>query len=149
MNNPLKYTDCSGYSWFKKKWKQIVTSVVALVVTATSGLASGWVGAISDTLSRSMGATSAALNDGNSSSILKSATLGALVGATAGSFYTAGSVSAVINNQALRYASKTVLGVFGGGGGLRSVVTGAKFGLGFASSAFVAMSSPYRRYCQR
>jgi RHS repeat-associated protein len=62
MNNPMRFTDPSGYSWFgdlfksigkffkkkirwvKKNWKTVVTVVVAVVlIVVTYGAATGWV----------------------------------------------------------------------------------------------------------
>ena len=53
-NNPLKYTDPSGHSWWtkatswvKKNWKTIVTVIVAIVVTViTAGLAAPLIGTL-------------------------------------------------------------------------------------------------------
>src|SRR5690606_37568243 len=44
LNNPLSYTDPSGYSWISKQWKKWGKIVVAAVsVVVTYGAASGWV----------------------------------------------------------------------------------------------------------
>ena len=36
LNNPLSLFDPSGYSWFSKNWKSLVTAIVGIVVTVVT-----------------------------------------------------------------------------------------------------------------
>jgi len=105
-NNPLKYTDPSGYSWwskhvtknFSKYWKVIVVIVIAVLVAWGVGLLltgplgmvmTGWsavaVGAISGAAGGfAGGVTGSLLNGGSFSDALKAGLEGAAWGAVAG-----------------------------------------------------------------
>lgn len=78
LNNPLKYTDPSGYTWgiFKKSWwekngRQVIATAASIVVTAavtvlTGGniVAAGWAGGFVGGLINSKGDIVQALNGG-------------------------------------------------------------------------------------
>jgi RHS repeat-associated protein len=98
MNNPLMYTDPSGYSWFGDHWKAIVTIGVAIAVSvATAGLLSPAIGvaiqagSINAMVSSAAfcgltggfagGVVGAALNGGNFSQCLGAGMFGAFNGA--------------------------------------------------------------------
>jgi len=107
LNNPLSYTDPSGY-FFKKLWKGIkkfASIIVAAVISFYCPTCAGWaIGMIS-------GAAGAALNGGN---ILQGALLGAFTGGLGGPM---NSVASFITNGLV--------------GGIASKVSGGKFSHGF------------------
>ena len=133
LNNPLSYTDPSGY-FFSKLWKKIKPFVSVIVgaalVYATGGTASwfvsSWYG--SATLGAIAGASGAAANGGN---IIK----GALVGAfSAAAFYGVGQA----------FDPGTFGNVIGNGavGGILSDLQGGNFGHGFFAAGFAAALKP-------
>jgi len=110
INNPLSYTDPTGYFFMKKLWNKIrpfVGVIVAVVINAyCKGCALELIGAWA-------GAAGAAANGGN---VIQGFVLGA---------FTAG--MGTVNNFAAAFA-----------GGFASVVQGGKFGRGFASAGLGA-----------
>ena len=38
LNNPFRYTDPSGYSWWAENWKPVVTTVSSIIVTGVVGI---------------------------------------------------------------------------------------------------------------
>lgn len=124
LNNPLSYTDPSGY-FFSKLWKEIkpfVGAIAGIVVAAycPACTASFWAAAGTGA---AIGAGSAAINGGN---ILKGALIGAFSGAAfqqIGAHFTG----------ALEGGLGHVL-AHGITGGVTSVLRGGKFGHGFISA---------------
>lgn len=87
MNNPLSLFDPSGYSWFSKNWKSLVTAVVGVVVSvASAGIGSGLGGAmIAGALGgAAAGLTGALLNGSNIGQVIKSTFTGGFWGAAGG-----------------------------------------------------------------
>ena len=134
MNNPLKYTDPSGYFWKKlkkavsKAWKKIkpfVGVIVGAVLTFYGCLVCGqgmWAAALNGAaIGAIAGAASAAVNGGN---ILKGAGMGALSGAVFGA----------IGGSNLGDTARTFAHAVAGG--TMSVIQGGKFGHGFLSTGF-------------
>ena len=143
MNNPMSYTDPSGY-FVDKLWEEIkpfIGVIIAVVATIICNACSGplWAMAIGAVA----GAAQAAANGGNVFS-------GALIGAfSALVFYGIGSdlgdftsFSEVFANGANlgRYAAKVYLHGFTGG--IMSVAQGGKFGAGFASAGLTQAAAP-------
>jgi RHS repeat-associated protein len=127
LNNPLSYTDPSGYFWNKiKKFAGVI--VGAILIAATNGLASPFVtsfwGAVS--LGGIVGGVGAAVNGGN---ILKGALTGAF---SAAAFYGVGTAFAGGDFGSAGYFSKVA--AHGTVGGVMSVLQGGKFGHGFAAA---------------
>jgi len=124
LNNPLSYTDPSGYL-FKKLWKEIkpfVGAIVAVVGTIVCPACSPMlIGALA-------GAAGAAANGGN---ILKGAVMGAF------SAHTFGAVGQ-------QWAAGTFANVMGNAvaGGLMNSLQGGKFGHGFWAAGFSASFKP-------
>ena len=130
INNPLAYTDPSGFSFFKK----IAGIAVAAVGTALCGPTCGaWgyaaIGAVS-------GAVSASVNGGN---ILQGALIGAV---SAAAFHGIGDAFAgcasctgdFVGSGMNPFAFSGKVFAHGIVGGSRSVLQGGKFGHGFASA---------------
>ena len=120
LNNPLGYTDPSGYGI---KFKQVIGIIVAAIGTYICGPDCGTLGY--SLIGASSGAASAAANDGN---ILQGAVIGAFSGAAfsgvAGADYSSFGA----------YQGVARFGAFGAVGGITSVVSGGKFGHGFLSA---------------
>ncbi|WP_083195907.1 FG-GAP-like repeat-containing protein [Flavobacterium piscis] len=91
LNNPLKYTDFTGESWFSDNWKQLVVMVVVVVVAvvvtyATAGMGSSLaasmiVGAASGFAG---GAVGSALNGNNFGQVMLDGAFGGVKGAVFG-----------------------------------------------------------------
>ena len=120
LNNPLGYTDPSGYGI---KLRQFVGIIVAAIGTYICGPDCGTLGY--SLIGASSGAASAAANDGN---ILQGAVIGAFSGAAfsgvAGADYSSFGA----------YQGVARFGAFGAVGGITSVASGGKFGHGFLSA---------------
>ena len=120
LNNPLGYTDPSGYGI---KFKQVIGIIVAAIGTYICGPDCGTLGY--SLIGASSGAASAAANDGN---ILQGAVIGAFSGAAfsgvAGADYSSFGA----------YQGVARFGAFGAVGGITSVASGGKFGHGFLSA---------------
>ncbi|MCP4989504.1 MAG: hypothetical protein GY928_26660, partial [Colwellia sp.] len=124
INNPLSYTDPTGYNFLKKIWNKIrpfvgiIVAVVASIVCAGT-CAPALIGALA-------GAAGAAANGGN---IIQGAVIGAF---SAGAF---GEVGSTLNGgdfgSAAYFGKVAVHGIVGG---MMSVMQGGKFGHGFASA---------------
>ncbi|HOT15857.1 MAG TPA: RHS repeat-associated core domain-containing protein [Bacteroidales bacterium] len=151
LNNPLSFTDPSGYSWFSracswvgKNWKPIVTAVAAigagvataltigaaspLLVATLSGAAAGFTGGVVGT----------ALNGGSVGQCLGAGIVGGLIGAAAG---LAGGAAGLGASLALNSAT----GISGGvvGGAFSGAVGGAVGGfVGGFGSALANRASP-------
>ncbi len=131
LNNPLSYTDPSGYFFGKlfKALKQFSSVIVgAALVYFTGGTASffvsSWYGAAS--LGAVAGAVGSAANGGN---ILK----GALVGAfSAAAFYGVGSAFGEVATGSFKHIGK--IAAHGVVGGITQVLQNGKFGHGFLSA---------------
>ena len=110
-NNPLKYTDPSGHSWWtkathwvKKNWKSIVKTIVTIAVVAIITFATGGFGGVA--LASSLG-----LAEGG---IAASMVIGAVAGAGAG--FVGGVLGSKLNGASWSSAFKT---------GLRGALVGA------------------------
>lgn len=87
LNNPLSLVDPSGYSWFSKHWKSLLSATVGIVVSVVSaGTASGIGGImIAGALGgASAGLSGALLNGSNIGQIAKSTFTGGLLGCASG-----------------------------------------------------------------
>ncbi|MEE2023263.1 RHS repeat-associated core domain-containing protein [Alkalimonas mucilaginosa] len=125
LNNPLSYTDPSGYIFksIKKHWRTIVAVGLTIVAPWGTGL---WA-------TIATGALSGYIATGS----LK----GALVGAfSAGMFYGIGSAMPGGSFGSGAHLGKTV--AHGVAGGISSVLSGGKFGHGFASAGFAQFGAP-------
>jgi RHS repeat-associated protein len=124
LNNPMSYTDPSGYlfkalgKFVKKHWKTIVQIGIS-VMTAGAGLAWAMAG----------GALSGYVMTGS----LKGALVGAFTGAL---FYGAGDI--IANNGISNVLAKGA--IRGLAGGISSVLSGGKFGHGFAAAGVTSMA---------
>ncbi|MDX3775602.1 RHS repeat-associated core domain-containing protein, partial [Chromatiaceae bacterium AAb-1] len=131
LNNPLSYTDPSGY-FFSKLWKA-VKPIIGVVVVAVVSIycqacgtyfAGSWYGAA--TAGAMAGGINAAANGGN---ILKGALTGAF---SAAAFYGVGSYFNDVSFGSAAYYGKVA--AHGLVGGVMSVLQGGKFGHGFAAA---------------
>ena len=149
LNNPMKYTDPSGYFFkkLKKAWKKAWKAIkpyAGLIVGVVVGVFCGVCGAsiINAALTgAAIGAFSAAINGGN---ILQ----GAITG-----FITGGAAKYIGGMNLSKYSSlgqSAIRGVAHGAvGGAMNVIRGGKFGTGFASSFFTKMvSNPIQGYAE-
>lgn len=87
LNNPLSLYDPSGYSWFSKNWKSLLSASVGIAVTIiSSGIASGVGGAmIAGALGgAAAGLSGALLNGANFGQVTKSTFTGGFWGAVGG-----------------------------------------------------------------
>ncbi|PHR66348.1 MAG: hypothetical protein COA51_01570, partial [Idiomarina sp.] len=145
INNPLSYTDPTGYNFFKKSASAIVG--IALVYftggLAYSWFAASWYGAA--TAGAIAGGIGVAVNGGN---ILKGAVMGAFSGAA---FFGVGSAFGGGEFGSSAYFTK--VGAHGMVGGVMSVLQGGKFGHGFAAAgvtqAFAKAVSGLKTYGKR
>lgn len=137
LNNPMKYTDPSGYFFkklFKSIWK-VFKAVVGIVVAAAvnffcGGCATGILGGL--ILGALAGGVSAAVNGGN---VLQGALLGGLSGALFG-----GIGSFTQSWAGVAGAAGKVL-LHGLAGGTLAVIRGGKFGVGFLSAGFAKFAN--------
>jgi len=137
-NNPLNATDPTGYF----KLKQFAGLIVGAVLTfATGGLGAGafastWYGAA--TIGAVSGAIGAAVNGGN---ILRGALIGGVSGAAfsgAGSLFRGSGALAHLRGGFRYFAQVAVHGTIGG---ITNILTGGKFGHGFATAGFAKFFS--------
>jgi len=127
LNNPLSYTDPSGYFFSKlKKFAGLI--VGAILIVATNGAASPFVTSFwgATGLGAIVGGVGAAVNGGN---ILKGALTGAF---SAAAFYGVGTAFAGGDFGSGAYFAKVA--AHGTVGGVMSVLQGGKFGHGFAAA---------------
>ena len=130
LNNPLSYTDPSGY-FFSKLWKKIkpfIGAIAAVVVSIYCQVcgATMWNAAMTGA---AIGAGSAAINGGN---ILKGALIGAFSGAAfqqIGANFNGAEGSGFFAEGGLGH-----IAAHGIAGGVTSVLQGGKFGHGFLSA---------------
>jgi|GEM_PF-4350769 len=136
LNNPLSYTDPSGY--FFKKLKQFAAVIVgAALIYFTGGAGSwfvaSWYGAA--TAGAIAGAVGAAVNGG---SILKGAAWGAF---SAAAFYGVG--SAFVGDVAFGSGAHMLkTAAHGLVGGVMNTLQGGKFGHGFAAAGVAQFAAP-------
>ena len=134
MNNPLKYTDPSGYFFkklvreVKKAWDDIrpfvgiiVGAILASYGCVVCGQGFWWEVANGAAIGAITGASSAAANGGN---IIR----GALTGGLSGAMF--GGIGAYDFDDTARIFAHAVAG------GTMSVIQGGKFGVGFLSAGF-------------
>ena len=121
MNNPLTYTDPSGYSIFsgvrkfvKKYWRTIASIVIAVYLPYASFM-TGWTTAAS-------GALTGFVAGGVATGSLRGAVVGALTGAAFGGLHGIEGAEGLIGHAFT--------------GGVGSVLNGGKFGHGFFSAGF-------------
>ncbi|GIX34231.1 MAG: hypothetical protein KatS3mg126_0010 [Lysobacteraceae bacterium] len=133
LNNPLSFTDPSGYSFFRKYWRQIVAVVVSYVsYGAASSWASGW--AASATV---QGAVSGAVSGLVGGAVASGSVKGGVQGAFSG---------AVLGGIGGHYGGRVTVGrvaASGLAGGVLADLQGGKFGHGFLSAGVAAASGPY------
>jgi RHS repeat-associated protein len=133
LNNPLSFTDPSGYSFVKKYWRQIVAIVVSYVTYgAASNWAAGWA-ASATTQGAFAGAVSGFAGGAISSGSLK----GGLQGAFSG---------AVFGGIGGHYGNRVTAGrvaASGAAGGVLAELQGGKFGHGFVSAGLATAAAPY------
>ncbi len=154
LNNPLSLVDPSGYSWFSRNWKSLVSAVVGITVTIVSLGSATSVGAImiSGALGgASSGLTGALLNGANIGQIVKSTLTGGLWGA-AGGFLAAGSGGGAFLERLFKhsFSQAWLEGIRGGNikhgfiSGLASAAGGSaigKYGSGLSVAGKVAANA--------
>ena len=150
LNNPLIFNDFTGESfwrsvgrWFKKNWKQVVTTVAAIAVTVAVtvltagtatpfviGLYAGGAGGLTS------GILGTALNGGSLTDILINGALGAATGALfggVGSYAASFAPAGIVNGALYGAASNAALGGLAdlamGGDGVRGALWGGAIGL--------------------
>jgi RHS repeat-associated protein len=131
LNNPLSYTDPSGYNFIKKYWRVIVAAVVTYV---TAGAAGGWaaswgfgaVGTMGNAIAAGAmtGFIGGAVATGSLKGALTGAFTGAVFGAIGGQIHGAEGTSSAWSTGEQMFAHASA-------GGVLSVVQGGKFGHGF------------------
>ena len=90
MGNPFKYTDPSGFSWFSRHWKSIITAVAAIGVGIGVGVLTGGMGLVAAGMfggsagGFTSGALGTALNGGSFNQVLNSGIQGAVIGGATG-----------------------------------------------------------------
>jgi hypothetical protein len=132
LNNPLSYTDPSGYNFLKKYWRVIVAAVVTVVTYgAATGWAAGWlagtafagsqvaIGAIAGGIA---GFAGGAVSSGSLKGALRGAFSGAVFGWLGGYF------------KAAKVGDFTQLGAHALAGGIMSDLQGGNFGHGFLTA---------------
>lgn len=131
LNNPLSYTDPSGYffkslfKFVKKYWRVIASIVVAVYLPGAAGFWSS-IG-VSSANTIAVGAITGFISGGIATGSLK----GALVGAFTGGMF------GKLHGMASGFSKVVAHGVVGGIG---SVLNGGKFGHGFLSAGFTQAS---------
>jgi RHS repeat-associated protein len=147
-NNPLSYTDPSGYSWFSSIFKIVIVIVIAIVVVVVAVLwGQAWVaGAIygSGTAAAAActtlcgaiaGAVGGAISAGiTSGGDLKSILVGAVGGAVGGLGASPGMQEASMGMRVMAYGTT---------GGVTSVMGGGNFQSGFLAAGFSTLAGPY------
>jgi RHS repeat-associated protein len=165
LNNPLRFTDPSGFGffgdvwegiksiggtiakpfekawhWVERNWKTVVVIAVAVVITVGSAGTLGPLGAaiLAGAVSGGLGA---ALYGGDASDILRGAIIGAAVGAA---FYGAGSLGIEAAQASGSQAAGLAVGAAGHGvvGGFQASMQGGNFWSGFGSAAVTKAFSP-------
>ena len=123
LNNPLSYTDPSGYFFkaLKKYWKVVVAAVASYYTFGiASAWASGWVGGV-------IGGAAAGFVGG---AIASGSLKGALQGAFSGALF--GGIGGALGNA----HTAVQVGAHALAGGVISTMQGGKFGHGFFSAGF-------------
>jgi RHS repeat-associated protein len=153
MNNPMKYTDPSGF-FFKKLFSKVKSALskafnavkpyVGLIATLAVGAfcIPCTAGIISSAITgAAIGALSAAATGGN---ILQGALIG---GFTAGSARWIGGANKIFGKARAFDIGRSL--AHGAVGGITNVIRGGKFGAGFVSSAFTKfVSEPIQGYAE-
>ena len=128
MNCPLSLCDPSGYSWFSRHWKGLLSSIVGVgVAVLTGGMVPGFIGAV---VGGTLGGASAALlgavlNGSNLWQIAKATVTGGWLGAVSGVLnYAAGSGNFIQKLLKHVFVEIELTGVQGG-----DVLHGALMGL--------------------
>jgi hypothetical protein len=148
LNNPLKYTDPSGESWWSNNWKSVVTIVAAVATavvivasmgTATPLVAAMWAGAGAGFVGGTLGA---ALNGGTLGQSLMAGFTGALMGAATGyaGAYMSAAIGAVgiVPGALSGAATSTTLGALG------NIISGNDWDTGLGMTAvFGAVGGGY------
>jgi RHS repeat-associated protein len=136
-NNPLSYTDPSGY-FLKKIWKALVAIVVAVIfmqpwmISAIGGaLGLGSAGLAATVASAAIGGAIAGgiVGGGNLRSILTGAISGAAFAGLGGIDFTSAGLGAEVM-------------AYGMTGGITSVIGGGEFQSGFLAAGFAALAGP-------
>ncbi len=117
LNNPLSYTDPTGYNFLKKYWRAIVAIVISVYLPGAGGLLEGW--GITNVVAQ--GAITGFVAGGVATGSLRGAVIGAFTGAMFGNLH------GVKDYAVLKH---------GFVGGISSVLNGGKFGHGFFSAGF-------------
>jgi RHS repeat-associated protein len=146
MNNPMNYTDPTGYSWLSDNWR----TIASIAITAFAPYAWGAIGSTLTSMTQAVitGMVSGAVQSGS----LKGALMG---GFSAGMFHGIGDVFADVAKasekgagllaeagklNSLGVAAK--IGAHAAAGGVMSVLQGGKFGHGFVSAGIVEGVGP-------
>ncbi len=147
-NNPLTYVDPSGYGFWSKLWKNVIRPIIAIAaaiyVGAYFSILSGY-GFVGGIIGGFTGGIIA--SGGNLQAGIAGAITGGIFGGI-GDFIQAqyaGGVASGLSNAANPWSSgsfNTVL-AHAAGGGISSVLTGQKFGIGALSGGF---SEGFSRY---
>jgi len=143
LNNPFKYTDPSGFSWWAESWQSVVTTFSQIVVTSVVGILTAGLGASAIIASGMLagaaggftgGAIGTALYGGSFSDAMgagiKGAVFGAFSGAiTAGIGVQFGDVGGIVNELGRTGAHGLTQGAF-------SALRGGNFWQGAAAGLF-------------
>ena len=137
MNNPMNYTDPTGYSWLSDNWR----TVAAIAITAFAPYAWAAMGSTLSSLTQAV--ITGMVSGGVQSGSLKGALIG---GFSAGMFNKIGAnfeAIAKANGGALSATGVAAkIGVHAVAGGVMSVLQGGKFGHGFISAGVVEAIGP-------
>ena len=162
INNPLSYTDPSGYGWLSKKWKQIkkplITIVIVVAAVYTGGLAAaafapttacyagltmGQIVAAGAASGAVMSAGMTAQAGGNLNDVLEAGFKGGVTGAISGAMF--GTVSQVYGNS---WSMGRVTGN-AVAGGASSSMSGGSFKDGAKMSAILQLASGAADYYKK
>jgi len=150
INNPLRYTDPTGYTWLSRfgnwigdNWKPIITTTLAIGITAVVTIATGGAGAVVSGMIGGFaggavaGVVGTAFNKGSFSDCLAAGLMGGILGGMGGAL--GGWTSSL--SKALGVLPGIVIGaptgaLVGGitsgiSGGLTNLINGKDFGEGF------------------
>ncbi|MDD4991454.1 MAG: FG-GAP-like repeat-containing protein [Paludibacter sp.] len=148
LNNPFKYTDPSGYTWWAENWQPVVTTAAAIVVGGVVGILAAPLGVIATGMlagaagGAAAGVVGTAVSGGSFSDCLEAGLKGAIIGGmsgalTAGVGVQFGNVGSIVNELERAAAHALVQGGF-------SVLRGGNFWQGAAAgliSSFAGSAS--------
>lgn len=137
LNNPLSYTDPSGYffkalgKFVKKYWRVIAAAVVTYF---TAGAASGWAASWGFTGAVANGAVAGAIAGAAGGFVATGSLKGALRGAFSGAVF--GAIGGAFKAYGIENTAAQ-MGIHGLAGGILSDLQGGKFGHGFITAGIM------------